>query len=132
VVLNNLNPMPFGPSRSHVRHSAEMMRTRLVSEGCPRLLRSSTVTTPSARASLMAFLAVVRQTPARAAMAPFTGGFQLSPGASINRMIALGYLKLLIAMRRSIPHAASHARSRRRWLFLVHKQSTQMNPIGRK
>lgn len=40
---------PFGPSRSHVRHSALMTRTMFVSEGCPRLLRSCTVTKPRTR-----------------------------------------------------------------------------------
>jgi len=70
VLVNNLTPgVIFGPNRSHTRYSLLMMRTRLVSEGFPRLLRSSRVTKPSARASLMAFLAVVRQTPALAAIA---------------------------------------------------------------
>jgi hypothetical protein len=52
VLFNFLNPIP---NLNQDSHSALMMRTMFVGEGCPRLLRSCTVIKPSARASRSAF-----------------------------------------------------------------------------
>lgn len=70
MLVNDLTRGLVGPIRSHANHALLMTQTIFVSDGCPRLRRSSTVIRPIARASRIAFLlAVDLHTPALAAMA---------------------------------------------------------------
>ncbi len=80
---------PFGPSRSHVRHSALMTRTMFVSEGCPRLLRSCTVTKPRTRLTHC----VLSGGPANAALAANTMCLHLVTNYAQHRQFARGEVR---------------------------------------
>ena len=68
VVLKFLNPPPCRPSRSHASQDADTTLRIFVSDFCPAWRRSRRWINPRRSAVLTAFCAVVRLTPANAAI----------------------------------------------------------------